>query len=77
VVKGADVNVSDSKNGFTPLIIARAKGDIKMVNLLLKKGANINAKDKNGVTALGHATKDGMIQVRHVLITKGAKESLN
>lgn len=32
--------------GYTPLIVACHYGNVKMVNFLLKQGANVNAKTK-------------------------------
>jgi serine/threonine protein kinase len=44
---GCDVNAADNK-GRTPLMYAAASERIGVVNLLLKRGANVRAKDHNG-----------------------------
>jgi len=51
---------------------AVSAGDIDMVRLLIKKGANINVKDRKGVTALMEATGKGYIDIARLLIEKGA-----
>jgi len=42
LIRGADVNLAD-ESGITPLHIACQNGDLQMVQLLLKAGANVNA----------------------------------
>jgi len=45
------INIKDT-NGDTALIWAALKGNIKIVNFLIKKGANLNIQDNSGQTAL-------------------------
>ena len=45
LLQGSDLNSCDSY-GYTPLLLAAAKGHWEMVHLLLKKGANLSVKDK-------------------------------
>jgi len=55
---GADVNAafaSPSANGVTPLHLAAASNNRKLVELLIAKGANVNVKDENGRTPLYYA----------------------
>lgn len=47
----ADVNWRDGFNS-TPLMYAASKGNIEIVDLLLKYGADINANDGMGNTVL-------------------------
>ncbi|MCK4319154.1 ankyrin repeat domain-containing protein [Candidatus Micrarchaeota archaeon] len=54
------------------LLKASKKGDTEEVELLLKKGADINAKDVNGKTALMWAAGYGPIEIAELLIEKGA-----
>jgi ankyrin repeat protein len=63
IARGADVNHVD-KNGMTPLLYAASIdfGDSSMVDLLLKSGANPEAKDKDGLTAAQLAKKYGHTQ---------------
>lgn len=44
IKNGADVNTKDYL-GFTPLHIAAYRGDVKIIKLLLAKGADIKSKD--------------------------------
>ncbi|KAK2726312.1 hypothetical protein QYM36_000679 [Artemia franciscana] len=53
--KGADVNVKNIKDEITPLHLGAQKGDVAIIEPLLKFGANINSKDSIGRTALHFA----------------------
>ena len=48
--RGADVNHATSE-GFTPLMAAAARGDFKLVRLLIEYGANVHAKAQHGFGA--------------------------
>ncbi|MFD0862375.1 ankyrin repeat domain-containing protein [Sungkyunkwania multivorans] len=54
IAHAEDINGS-SKMG-TPLMAATYKGDVEIVRMLLKKGADPNISDPNGTTALIYAT---------------------
>jgi ankyrin repeat protein len=43
---------SKDSNGYTPLMWAAGYGHEAVAELLLKKGADVEAKDNNGRTAL-------------------------
>lgn len=60
---GADVNLQN------PLLIATRAGNLKMVKLLLAKGANINATDNTGQNVLQIAEQQG-----HTNIVKFLKD---
>ena len=66
--KGAEVDARD-RNGYTPLIWAANRGAVKLVGLLLKHGADVNAKTTQkynaGRTALMMA--QGLATVRALL----------
>jgi len=50
---------------------AAAAGDVNQVNLLLSKGADVNARDKDGRTPLHWGAWSGRKDVAEVLIAKG------
>ncbi|MFC2011448.1 ankyrin repeat domain-containing protein, partial [Chloroflexota bacterium] len=56
----------------TALITAVTEGDPKIVETLLTKGADVNAKDKDGWTALFAAAYKGDPKTVEMLLTKGA-----
>ena len=56
LLNGADPNAKDSERGRTALLAASENENLKILSLLLKVGADVNAKDNNGVTALMVAT---------------------
>ncbi len=56
VNKGADINAV-SNDGITPLMLAAQNAKLDVVELLLKHGAKVNAKDNMGKTALDYANK--------------------
>jgi ankyrin repeat protein len=64
VTHGANVNAVD-QNGMTPLLYAASIdfGDSRMIDLLLKSGANKQARTKEGLTALELARKYDHIQL--------------
>lgn len=53
---GADVNGGTPSN-HSPLMAAASVGRVPIVEMLIKRGANINAKNSTGQTALDVATK--------------------
>ena len=71
---GADLNFEVTKDGAFPLLIACAKGDPELVNLLLSNPhLDINKKDKNGVNAYFMAAYHGHVMVMRRLMGKGAE----
>lgn len=63
---------SISQHNITPMHVAAKWGKIKMVNLLMSKGANIEAKTRDGLTPLHCAARSGHHEVVDILIEKGA-----
>ncbi len=74
---GADINVQSSK-GKTALHCAAKAGFIKVVNLLIEKGANIDATDNKGETPLFEALRstikdrEKLHETLDTLLNKGA-----
>ena len=64
------VNIREpgDQKGSTPLHIAAGYNNAEIVKLLLKTGANINAKDKGGLAPIHNASCYGHIQIIDILI---------
>jgi len=67
---GVDVNVGDD-DGLTPLMYAAIYAGPDCIGLLLRKGADPNARSKGGVTALMLAADD--TEKVRLLLSKGAE----
>ena len=65
------VNTADPQGG-TPLHAATFRGDKAAVELLLSKGADVNAQKKDGWTALHFAAVNGRADIAQLLLKKGA-----
>jgi len=64
-------------NGFTPLHLAVFRRDVKMVSLLVAKGADFNCLDgTSGRTPLFHAVLNGQDDIVAKLISLGASVNL-
>jgi len=59
----------------TPLHTSAAYGQVGIVKLLLKKGADVNIRNDGGETPLHYATGCGQVEVMKVLLENGAKVS--
>jgi ankyrin repeat protein len=62
-----------NKNGDTGLHLASLFGQRKVVQLLLRERADVNALNKKGETALHNASQKGHAQVACALLTGGAE----
>lgn len=69
---GADIYMTDKKNGATALHPAAFNGNLSTVKLLLSKGADINRRDSNKVTPLFAAAIGRHQEVVRILLEKGA-----
>lgn len=75
--RGADIN-SQTKHGstaLTRLIVSSHRMPSNVIDLLVKKGANIHAQDHDGFTALMLAAYHGKKEHMHVLLRYGADAS--
>ena len=71
LTKGVDLSVPINRYGRTLLHKAVIMGKSKVVDLLITKGADINAKDKSGKSALDLATICGHKDVAELLRKRG------
>lgn len=74
--KGASVRARDPEFEGTPLHWAVYGGHTKVVAMLLKNGADINALNKDGRTPLSFAASLGHADIVKLLIRKGANTHL-
>ncbi len=72
--RGADPNLADFERGWTSLHDAAFWGKPDVADLLLDKGADVNARDKQGRTPLALANEKGHQAVAEVLRDSGAEE---
>ncbi|MFL9844008.1 ankyrin repeat domain-containing protein [Flavobacterium rhizosphaerae] len=49
------VDVNESSNGMTPLMVAARYNQAEIINLLVENGANLKTTDSNGFSALKYA----------------------
>ncbi len=71
--EGFDVNESSRKSGITPLMLASCFGDQTIAQLLLARGADINAKDKSGMSPADYARKLGQKRMQEFLTEHGGR----
>ena len=78
IESGADVN-QINENGQTPLHAACFFDSLKIVRLLLKKGAKktINVQNKNGLTPLHWACEKNNLKTTELLLKNGATKSVD
>ncbi|PCG20424.1 ankyrin repeat domain-containing protein [Brachyspira sp. G79] len=67
---GADVNLAAELSGFTPLMASLH--NITIAELLIEKGADIEAKDNDGINALVYASTYNNEEMVKFLLEKGA-----
>ncbi|MDR1045260.1 MAG: ankyrin repeat domain-containing protein [Candidatus Adiutrix sp.] len=75
VAAGADVNAADERYGTTPLMVLvwnESKIGAAKAEILLKAGADVNAKDSLGETALHRAAEFGSLDLVKTLLAAGA-----
>ena len=66
--EGVDINAKESETGATALMGASGYGELEVVQYLINKGADINAKNDNGGTALMVASMEGHLAVVKALV---------
>ena len=66
----ADTEVAESTFGWTPLFVACVDGQMGVVELLIKAGADLAALDTSGWTAKEHAALRGHMNIARLLTEK-------
>jgi len=69
-------NINYTSQEGTALMAATVKGNLDLVALLLKKGANPDLKNKTGITALMYAVQFKNIDIVKLLLRSGANKFL-
>jgi ankyrin repeat protein len=64
---GADIEARGKYDGYTALIWAARNNHTETCRLLIKRGANIETKDKEGMSALMWATSFGNTETAELL----------
>ena len=70
--KSFDINKKMNIDGDAMIVCSSRDGNTDIVQLLIKHGANVNAKNKNRVTALMTAAQEGHKEILELLIDSGA-----
>jgi len=77
IQNGANVNLSNSfKETILMLAISNKKINYNLIELIVSKSSNLNAKDSEGNTALFYAIKKNDFNISRLLIEKGANINL-
>ena len=63
--------------GKTPLMLATVKNNQSLINLLIAKGADINAADKTGKTPLIHAVWQGDLELVKLYFSYGNEKKID
>ena len=72
LANGAAVNGPDGKSGSTPLLRAAGAGRAEAVELLIRRGADVNVVDRARSTPLHAAAFLGHEKIVHALVQNGA-----
>ncbi|XP_046867950.1 protein TANC2 isoform X4 [Drosophila willistoni] len=67
-----DINGLEPSSGELALTAAGRHGCVDVINILLSRGAQINARNRQGFTALWLAVKEGHLSVVEQLLQRGA-----
>ena len=77
IIEAGNVDINaQNYNGHTPLSYAALIGKTRIVQLLIKHGAQLNIQDKNEETALHLAAKYGRYDIARILLQTGADHHL-
>ena len=78
IKNGADVNIKSKSDGYTPLHISAGwNKEIKVTELLVEAGANLDAQDNNGDTPLHLISWESCsLETEKYLLKKGANPDI-
>jgi ankyrin repeat protein len=76
ISKGTNVNGQNLLTGITPISMAALNGKTEVIEFLLNKGADVNARSRDGGTALHGAAFLGHIETVNLLLNKGANPNV-
>jgi ankyrin repeat protein len=76
IESGAEVNLADDSEFYTPLMAASRHGHAEIVQLLIKHGVDVNAQDDYDNTSLTRAAESGHLEVVRLLLENGANPNL-
>lgn len=76
IAKGADPLAGGGPNNGSGLTLAANMGDHEILDVILSKGASIDAKDKSGATALIGAIRGNRVETVTYLLERGADPNL-
>lgn len=68
----AEPKQKQMNKGVTPLMVAAGEGKLRVVEKLLRDGAQVNAADSDGITALHYAATGRDLKVVQALLRAGA-----
>ena len=75
VNKGMNVNDTHRPSGITPIVLAACFNNTRIVEQLIKYGAEVNSQDNNGMSAKDYAKKLGQKKMVIFLHEHGARHS--
>ena len=73
--EGAHVDACSGRTKQTALHLATKRGYANIVRLLLRKNADIDARDSNGLTPLHHSVKKGYVELVRLFLSYNADVS--
>jgi hypothetical protein len=65
---GANLNIASGPEQQTPLCLAAKAGHLEVVELLLKRGADLNITSRSGLSPLAYAMVNGHFEVQDLLM---------
>ena len=67
-----DINYRNADSGRTPLMSAAQNGNAQIIEMLLRRGADMNTRDNEDQTALHFSAGNGKLEAMTILLKRGA-----